>query len=438
MRTPRDTDQDWTMNLARRARAVILAVAALTLATVTSSASAQTITFENTVADLSSKDGKVRARAVELLKGEGYAEAALPLEPLILDPVDDIQMSAIASELNIFLAQKVTPKKRVGLIVEVRGNLSAEPVFTLGPSALGPRRVPLAVAVALANGALDRTFRVAFESLYAFGALAGEVARADRPVMIQRTGPLLAGLIGSPDLNMRIAALRVVGRVYAKRPGDGPVDERLGDAVISALNSREEPVRETAMWALGMMEYERAVEGLSSLLTFYRKGPLAERAFDALARISHEANMPQFVERLNGKDLTMRMIAIEGIARSNDRERNAAVQAGIVKDKHEAILLAAHFSNVRLADGSVTTIVEATDHEKLRDQALQYIYELAPGRAAVFSALIRPPAGEVRLDVIDALGLSGDAAAVAVVEPLATDKDPNVALAAQRALARLR
>jgi HEAT repeat protein len=237
---------------------------------------------------------------------------------------------------------------------------------------------------------------------------------------------------------MRVAVLSVLGRVFAARPGDAALDERLGDAVIGALNSREDPVRETAMWALGMMRYQRAVEGLSSLLTFYRKGPLAERAFDAMGRIGHDANMPQFIERLNGKDLTMRMIAIEGIARSGDRERNAAVQAAIAREKHEAILLAAHFANVMLANGSITTIVEALDRERLREQALQYVYDLAPGRAAALGALIRPASGRVRLDVVDALGMSGDPAAVGVLEPLSADKDPEVALVAQRALARLR
>jgi HEAT repeat protein len=38
----------------------------------------------------------------------------------------------------------------------------------------------------------------------------------------------------------------------------------------------------------------------------------------------------------------------------------------------------------------------------------------------------------------DALGLAGDPAAIAAIEPLTNDKDPEVARAAERAVARLK
>jgi HEAT repeat protein len=394
------------------------------------------ITFENTVADLQSRDARVRARAVDLLKAAAYTEAALPLAPLVTDPVDDIQLSVIGAELNIFLAQKVTPKKRVAFVVERRGNIAAESIFNAGPSVVAPERVPLAVAVQLAAGALDRTARVAYEAMFAFGALAPEVAPADRPALLQRSAANLAGILGSPDPTIRISALRVIGRVFAWQPGDGPIDERLGDAVVASLNAHEPPVRETAMWALGAMKYDRSVEGLSELVTFYRKGPLAERAFDAIARIGHSANMPQFVEKLNGKDKTLKMMAIEGIARTGERERFAGIDAVLKQEKHEAILLAGHFANVKLNDGTVTAIVDALERSELRVQALQYLFELVPGRVATFAPLVRTQKG-VRLDIVDALGASGDAAALPIVQPLSGDADADVALAARRAVARL-
>ena len=38
---------------------------------------------------------------------------------------------------------------------------------------------------------------------------------------------------------MRLAAIRVIGRVFAKRTDDAPIEEVVGDAIISALNDRE-------------------------------------------------------------------------------------------------------------------------------------------------------------------------------------------------------
>jgi HEAT repeat protein len=48
------------------------------------------------------------------------------------------------------------------------------------------------------------------------------------------------------------------------------------------------------------------------------------------------------------------------------------------------------------------------------------------------------PDARVRLEVVTILDRAGDPAALPIVEPLAQDKDPQVARAAERAVARLR
>jgi HEAT repeat protein len=45
---------------------------------------------------------------------------------------------------------------------------------------------------------------------------------------------------------------------------------------------------------------------------------------------------------------------------------------------------------------------------------------------------------QIRLDMVDALGQAGDPSAIAAIEPLTRDKDPQVARAAERAVARLK
>src|SRR5437762_1743800 len=109
------------------------------------SVAAGQVTFEKTVADLSSQDAATRLRAVQMLKAAGYPEAAVPMAPVVLDPFDETQLEAIAAELNIFLADRVTPKRRVGLLIEVRSRIAAEPIFAAGPTAVGPTRVPAVV-----------------------------------------------------------------------------------------------------------------------------------------------------------------------------------------------------------------------------------------------------------------------------------------------------
>ena len=106
------------------------------------------VPFEQAARDLTSSDPSVRMRAVQLLKATPYPEAAVPLAKVVTDPEDEIQLEAIAAELNVFLAEKIVPRKRVGFIIEVRNKISAETAFSTGPTALGPRRVPAEVLTA--------------------------------------------------------------------------------------------------------------------------------------------------------------------------------------------------------------------------------------------------------------------------------------------------
>ena len=173
-------------------------------------------------------------------KAAGYPEAAVPIAPVILDPFDEMQLEAIAAELNIFLADKVMPRRRVGLLVEVRKPYCGGADFCRRP--VGDRRDPRA------GGGGDRAghgFARSERPRRGRGALCvrrrwPEKSRAaDRPAVLAQSGPILAATIGATDPMLRLAAIRVIGRVFARRPGDPPIDETVGDAVIMALNDRE-------------------------------------------------------------------------------------------------------------------------------------------------------------------------------------------------------
>ena len=71
---------------------------------------------------------------------------------------------------------------------------------------------------------------------------------------------------------MRYAAVRVLGRVFAKRAQDEPIESTVGDAVITALNDNDRAVKAAAMHALGAMRYERGVQALTDLFAVLRQG----------------------------------------------------------------------------------------------------------------------------------------------------------------------
>ena len=58
--------------------------------------------------------------------------------------------------------------------------------------------------------------------------------------------------------------------------------------------------------------------------------------------------------------------------------------------------------------------------------------------SSMFTQQLQDPDARIRTDVIDALALGGDAAALPLVERALTDRDPQVVKAAERAAARLK
>ena len=396
------------------------------------------VTFEATAAGLKSPDAATRYRAVELLKDAAYPEAAVPLAAVVTDPDNTVQLDAIAAELNIFLADKITSRKHVALVIEVRKKISAGAAFDAGPSVLGPRPVPVEVLTALRRAAHDETPQVALEALYAFGTLAtAPMSSAARHDLLLAAAPDLAAMLGVPDLAAHLAALQVAARVFARRPQDDVADPVLGDAVIGALNDKNTTIRIAAMQALGAMRYERSVEALTQLFRYYGHGNLAEGSLEALARIAHPASTAVFTAQLGGKNALLKLIAVEGLARQGDPARAADVQTALAGERNDAVLLAGRFAEALLAKGSLEPIVEDLTRDKLHDQAYAYLLELAPGRSSAFERAAQDPDTRMRADVADILGLAGDSAAIAIVEPMQKDKDPMVARAAERAAARL-
>jgi HEAT repeat protein len=401
------------------------------------------VPFEQAISDLTSPDAATRLRAARMLKDAAYPEGAVPLARLIGDPQDVVQLEAIAAELNIFLAEKIVPRKRVGFIVERRTPVAADAIFTTGPLAVGPRTVPIEVLDALRTAARDDNPRVRLEAMYAFGVLAVEPGGDRRQELLRTVGPDLAAMIGAIDPAHRYAALQVIGRVFERRVHDAPIDQGVGDAVISALNEKEPAMQAAAMQALGAMRYERAVRGLTDLFQYYIRGAMAESALDAVAHIAHPSSVPFLVTVLaSSKEATLKGIAVEGLARAGDRASLSSVQQAIAADSNRSLQLAGSFASVMLSaeagGGNMAAIIEAVANPKLSEQARWYLIEAAPGRTKAFTRYLQDPEPIVRAALADALGLSDDPAAMAIVQPMAADKDMRVARAIERAIARLR
>ena len=393
------------------------------------------VPFEKVVADLGSPDPNTRFHAVRLLRDSAYPESALPLAPLLNDPLDEIQLETISAELNIFLTEKGMSRRRVALIVEVRDRIDGEEVFSRGPFVLTADPVPPAVFTALLGAVADPNPEVARDALYAFGILSANPAGAARHALLAEALPHLSRLLSSRQGTAQTDVVRVIGRAYARQPGDPPIDQALGDGLVNMLNV-EGPTREATMIALGAMRYERGVAALLDLSSFYGQSDLGTTALGALARIAHPSSLARFLEERSNRERERRRAAIEGIVRLGNPERLKDIEAAVVGDQEPRLNLAVSYARSALGRGRIEPIVEGIP--RLADQALEYLVDLAPARTAELVVQLTSPHPDVRRVVADALGYAGDASAIQALEALRVDVEPVVANAGARAAARLR
>ena len=105
-------------------------------------AGAQPLRFDDVVRNLRNPDPKTRLSAVKLLREAKYPEAIAPIAPLVNDPIDDIQLEAIATELSFFIGEEVKARRMIGFVVERRNPAVAATAFDLGSDRHRPRSVP--------------------------------------------------------------------------------------------------------------------------------------------------------------------------------------------------------------------------------------------------------------------------------------------------------
>src|SRR4030095_1294248 len=156
---------------------------------------------------------KVRLNAVRMLREAQHAAAAVAVAPVINDPIDEIQLEAIAAELSFFLIHDVPCRRRLGFVVEVRSKGQAVQAFEQGPLATWPQPAPQEVVDALLKAVDDENPRVRGEAIYALGVVA-------RPPLGQSDAERLMKALDHYDPAIRAAAARVTGRLEVKKAGD--------------------------------------------------------------------------------------------------------------------------------------------------------------------------------------------------------------------------
>lgn len=385
-------------------------------------ASAQQIRFDDVVRNLRNPDPNARIDAVRLLRDAKYPEAIAPMAALVTDPVDQIQLEAIAAELAFFLVDDVSPRKRLAFVVEKRSAGLAAAAFDAGPLAAWPRAVPPELIRGLLQAADDENARVRIEAIYALGVVA-------RPPFPNEFDEALIKVLDHYDPSMRAAAARVVGKLEVKSAAA---------ALIRAINDSNPGVRYAAMRALGMLRDETAVAALTEQLNFYGRGEGAWSAIDALARIGHASSVPVFKQRLTDKDPFIRRAAAEGLGRVGAASEIAALEVGAGNDPSEMVRAAMAFALQKLGRNYIARLADLMDSAKMAAQVADYFIELGPAIVPALTAHLQDSDAAIRANVASVVGALGGDAALAALQPLTQDRDRDVVRAATRAIERIK
>ena len=386
-------------------------------------ASAQPARFDDVVRNLRNPDPKIRLNAVRLLREARYPEAIVPLAPLVNDPLDPIQLEAIAAELSFFLVRDLPERRKVGLVVEVRSRGAAAEAFELGPLAVWPRPAPSELVAALLKAVDDENARVRMEAIYAAATIP-------------------KGLLSLDDEQLLIKALDhydpVVRTGAAHFAGRGGIKAAV-DPLIKSVNDSNADVRYAAMRALGLLREERVVPTLLEQLKFYGKGEGAWSALDALARIAQPASAAVFTERLADKDPNLRRAAAEGLGRLGDKAAVSALETGAGNDPSAMVRAAMAFALQKMGRNYVARLVEFLDDKdrKVVLQVQNYLVELGePVEKELLPSLQEPDEG-LRAGVAEVLGEIGGDASLTALQDL-KDRSKVVVDAAQRAVERIK
>ncbi len=385
--------------------------------------------YDQVVANLRSPDPDARRDALRALGATAYPEAIAPISQLLTDPIDDIQLEAIYTLLSFYHVERPdVVDRRKGLRVRPTSRLTAaaQRIYDLGPYGLIPQPVPAELTNGLAQAMFDQSERVRLEAVYALGVMA-------KPPLDGYAAEALPRLLQDRSESVREATARVIGGLRVTTAGD---------ALVAALNDRSTRVATAAMRSLGDIKAWQSLQALTDQFHFHEgKGPRAEAALDALARIAHASSQELFLAQLTAKQANMRRLAGEGLARSGNAEAAQRAGAALAGDKATDVLLAGAFAAVAgsgQSSGGVATLVSALDNGANHEQAMVYLVELGPRALPGLEEALGAADVETRERATLVLGFIGGDGAMALLERARGDKDLRVVRAAERAIARLR
>jgi HEAT repeat protein len=408
-------------------------------------APAQDVAFETVIAGLKSPDPTARIGSLVLLRQAGYLEAAPAIAPLLADADPTVQGAAVETVLALYLVDVKFTVEVGRRIVKQKGATLPLYAFVQGPGATIANPAPPEVIRGLVTATGSITPTVRFDAAYT-------LAVVGKPLILQGQFPdatkvidSLIAILRESNPVMKEAATNALGRLLGATNQAGSADSDLatirteaGDLIVGGLNEADANLRLASMGALGEMRYDRGVQSLIDLFNYYKKGPEAMAALDAVAKIGHPGSIPFLLVQLGSGDAQVRRMAIEGIGRTGDAAAMAQIKAKAERDQSPYVGHALSFVKARNGDFSeMTKLVQGFRYSSLAADAFAYLVELGPAAALELAAFSTHGDPKIRAGVAEVLGIVGNQTSLVLLDVLMRDRNNAVAEAAARSQKRL-
>lgn len=287
--------------------------------------------------------------------------------------------------------------------------------------------------------------------------------------------PALEARLSDPDDAVRKAAVMSLGifrsRGSVPRMGESLAKEtkadirieycrsfyKTGDAAACAplnplINDADKSVHDEAILTSGLLRCREAVD---MLMDFYERGvkerktvlgiipasskeDLQLKCFQALAMIGDPRAEKLFLPALNHETEDFRVAAAEGLARLANPANLPAAEKARPKAKGRRFQLALDFALYRMGRKELLPdLVKELGSVRYSDQVYLYLLEFAPADLPELYPLLRDFRGKIRIRLLDALGMTGNAATMQEVQKYTADSDLDVAMAALLAVRRI-
>jgi HEAT repeat protein len=351
----------------------------------------------------------------------------------------------VETALSLYLVDPKYTNAIGRFLVKERGATLALYAFVQGAGATIANPVPPEIIRGLVEAAGSAAPAVRFDAAYALAVLGRPLVYQGRFPDAKAASDRLRALLGDPNPVMRQAATNALGRLLGAayehaetNAAFAAVRTEVGDQIVSGLNDADPDLRLASMGALGEMRYDRAVQSLTDLFNYYKKGAEAIAAFDAVARIGHPGSLPVFLAQLGHREAHVRRLAIEGIARTGDAGSMAQVDEKAGRDQSAFVGHARAFAKARTGDFSqMTKLVEGFKYSLLQSDTFAYLVELGRPAARELAAFSTHGDAKVRAGVAEVLGIVGDQTSLGLIDLMMRDRNAMVAEAAARSQKRL-